>query len=103
MVQKEFAYRGKTMEELSKLSLKEFSELVPARQRRSITKGVKEKYKKLLKSLKGAKIVKTHLRDAVIIPEMVGKMIHIHNGKEFIAIKIAPEMLGHYLGEFALT
>ena len=39
----------------------------------------------------------------IIVPEIVGKRIQIHNGKEFISIQITDEMLGHYLGEFVLT
>ena len=104
MIQKEFTYRGKNMEALSSLSLKEFIELLPARQRRTLRKGLSENHKKLLKNLKESKKpVKTHFRDVIILPEMVGKTIHIHNGKEFNAVRIIPEMLGHYLGEFALT
>jgi len=104
MIQKEFTYRGKNMEALSSLSLKEFIELLPARQRRTLRKGLSENHKKLLKNLKESKKpVKTHFRDVIILPEMVGRTIHIHNGKEFNAVRIIPEMLGHYLGEFALT
>lgn len=104
MIQKEFTYRGKNMEALVSLSLKEFVELLPARQRRTLRKGLSENHKKLLKNLKESKKpVKTHFRDVIVIPEMVGKAIHIHNGKEFNAVRIVPEMLGHYLGEFAMT
>ena len=104
MIQKEFTYRGKNMEALSSLSLKEFIELLPARQRRTLRKGLSEYHKKLLKNLKESKKpVKTHFRDVIILPEMVGRTIHIHNGKEFNAVRVIPEMLGHYLGEFALT
>ena len=104
MIQKEFTYRGKNMEALSSLSLKEFIELLPARQRRTLRKGLSENHKKLLKNLKESKKpVKTHFRDVIILPEMVGRTIHIHNGKEFNAVRVIHEMLGHYLGEFALT
>jgi small subunit ribosomal protein S19 len=47
--------------------------------------------------------VKTHVRDMIILPEMVGAKIHVHNGKEFVAIDIKAEMIGHYIGEFAIT
>src|SRR3989344_4274901 len=104
MAQKEFTYRGKSIEEISKMSLKEVAELLPSRQRRSLTRGLKEKHKILLKNLKESqKPVKTHLRDAVIVPEMIGKTIHVHNGKEFNAVRVIPEMVGHSLGEFTLT
>ena len=39
----------------------------------------------------------------IILPEMVGVTIKIHMGKSFVAIRIEPEMIGHVLGEFALT
>lgn len=104
MALREFTYRGKTLQELQKLNLKEFASLLPARQRRSLVRGLKLKHKKLLNNLKISKRpVKTHLRDTVILPEMIGKIISIHNGKEYVSLKIEPEMLGHYLGEFALT
>ncbi|MEM4893649.1 MAG: ribosomal protein S19 family protein, partial [Desulfurococcaceae archaeon] len=48
-------------------------------------------------------VVKTHVRDMVVLPEMVGLTIAVHNGKEFVPVKIVPEMIGHYLGEFAIT
>lgn len=48
-------------------------------------------------------VVKTHARDMVILPEMVGVTILLHNGKEFLPLEITPEMIGHYLGEYAIT
>lgn len=51
--------------------------------------------------LKGS--LKTHVRDMIILPDMVGLTINIHNGKEFSAVSIRPEMIGHYLGEYAIT
>src|SRR2546425_1105323 len=50
-----------------------------------------------------AQPVKTHARDMIIIPEMLGLTLHLHSGKEFVAIEIKPEMIGHFLGEFAIT
>jgi small subunit ribosomal protein S19 len=47
--------------------------------------------------------IKTHVRDMIILPEMVGAKILVHNGKEFFPVEIKPEMIGHYLGEFAIT
>jgi len=47
--------------------------------------------------------VKTHVRDLIILPEMVGLKVQVHNGKEFVAMTIRAEMIGHYLGEFAIT
>ncbi|MBI2105698.1 30S ribosomal protein S19 [Candidatus Woesearchaeota archaeon] len=100
----DFNYHGKSIQELVNMSLKDFASLLPARQRRSLNRGLNDKYKNLLRKLKvSKKPVKTHLRDAVVIPEMVGKIIHVHNGKEYAVVRIEQDMIGHYLGEFALT
>lgn len=104
MAKKEFSFKGKSVEELKKLSVNEFSRLITSRQRRSLKRGFTDAQKRLLKKIqKNARNIETHCRDMVIIPEMVNKTIKIHNGKEFVAILIQPEMLGHYLGEFSLT
>ena len=47
--------------------------------------------------------VKTHLRNLVILPEMVGAIVGIHNGKEYTNVEIRAEMIGHYLGEFSIS
>jgi len=49
------------------------------------------------------KPIRTHARDMIILPEMIGMTIHVHNGKEFVPVEIKPEMVGRYLGEFAIT
>jgi len=99
-----FKYRGYTIEELKKMSLEEFAKLLPSRERRSLLRGLTEQQKILLKKLRsGKEFVKTHVRDMIILPEMVGKKIGVHNGKEFVPVEIKPEMIGHRLGEFALT
>ncbi len=109
MVKKEFKYRGYSLEELLNMSLEDFSKLLPSRQRRSIRRGLSPEQKKLLRKIRLAKKgkynkpIRTHSRDMVILPEMVGMTIHVHNGKEFVPVQIKPEMIGHYLGEFALT
>ena len=48
-------------------------------------------------------VIKTWARDSSIAPEMVGFTFGIHNGKNFIEVLIKEEMVGHRLGEFALT
>lgn len=101
---KEFLYRGKTIEELSKMSVDEFAKLIPSRERRKVKRGFTEIEKKLLADVKSnGKDIRTHARDMIIIPEMVGKAIKVYNGKEWVQIRIEPEMLSHRLGEFALT
>lgn len=104
MAKKEFTYRGKKLEELKNMSIKEFAEYLPARPRRSLMRGMDDTKKKLLADLKnGKKNVKTHCRDMVILPEMVGKTVKVHKGKGFIVVAIEEEMIGHCLGEFSLT
>ncbi len=104
MAKKEFRFRGKTLDDLKKMSLKEFAEVATASQRRIIKRGFSEQHKKLYEKIKkGKKNLKTHSRDAMVLPFMVNTVIRVHNGKEFVAITIQPEMIGHYLGEFVLT
>tara|TARA_Y100000310_G_C20648270_1_gene797900 strand:- start:1281 stop:1664 length:384 start_codon:yes stop_codon:yes gene_type:complete len=104
MVKKEFTYKGKTVEELKKLSINELAEILPSRQRRKIKRGFTDQEKILLKKLKSGKSnIETHCRDMIVIPEMFGKVIRVHRGKEFVNVSIEEEMIGHYLGEFALT
>jgi len=99
-----FIYKGKTVEELQKMSLEDFAKLLPARERRSLLRGFNDVEKKFLEKLRvSEKPVRTHLREMVIIPEMLFKKVLIHNGKEWILVDIKTEMLGHRLGEFALT
>jgi small subunit ribosomal protein S19 len=97
--------KGKSWEEIEKMSVDEFAKLLTSRQRRAIKRGLTEQEKKLLKNIRTnrKKFHKTHCREMVIIPEMVGVKIGIHNGKEFVATDIKPEMLGHRLGEYAMT
>ncbi|MFH0868478.1 MAG: 30S ribosomal protein S19 [Candidatus Woesearchaeota archaeon] len=104
MAKKEFSYRGKTLDELKTLSLNELAELLPARQRRGLKRGLTEQQKILLKKLKkNESNIETHCRDMIILPEMVGKTIKVYNGKSFLPVIIIEEMIGHSLGEFALT
>lgn len=103
---KEFKYRGLTLSELQDLSLEELIPLLPARARRSLKRGLTVEQKKLLEDIRQAEkgeLIKTHCRDMIILPEFIEHKIAIHNGNEFKQIEIKPEMIGHYLGEFALT
>jgi small subunit ribosomal protein S19 len=103
---KEFTYRGKTIKELKGLDVREFTKYLRARQRRTALRQFQEIEKFISRSkekIAKGKPVKTHQRDLVVVPEMVGMKIQIHNGQKFIPIEIIGEMLGHTLGEFALT
>ena len=104
MAKKEFTFKGKTTEELKKLSLNELAQLLTSRQRRTIKRGFTEQQKILLKKLRGnSKNTETHCRDMLILPEMIGKTIKVHQGREFVPVAIEADMIGHCLGEFVLT
>ncbi|MCD6589812.1 30S ribosomal protein S19 [Candidatus Woesearchaeota archaeon] len=100
---KEFRYRGYTLEELQKMSLEELAQIYPAKFRRHVKRGLTHEEKKVLEKLRKKGVAKTHAREMFILPEMVGKVVMVHNGKEFVRVEIKPDMLGHRLGEFALT
>jgi small subunit ribosomal protein S19 len=101
---KEFMFRGKSLNELKSMSVNEFIELVPSRRRRSVRKGFTEDQKKLLEKIRSQdKDIKTHSREMIVLPEMVGSLVKIYNGKEFFQLHITEDMLGHCLGEFSLT
>ncbi len=106
---KEFRYRGTEIGELQNMPLEKFFELLPSRARRSLTRGITDNKRKLLEEIKLVKAgklntpIKTHLRDVIIMPYMIGLTIQVFTGKEFHSIIIKAEMVGHYLGEFALT
>ncbi|RMD45498.1 30S ribosomal protein S19 [Candidatus Pacearchaeota archaeon] len=103
---KEKFFRGIQIDELKELDLREFAKLVKSRARRFIIRNfdVIEKFvRKCDKREKENKPIKTHNRDIVIVPKLLGKTIGVHNGKEFVKVTIVDEMLGHRLGEFAPT
>ncbi|MFQ6025121.1 MAG: 30S ribosomal protein S19 [Nitrosopumilaceae archaeon] len=108
MVRK-FNYRGVPLEELEKLSLEKILLKLNSRQRRSLTRGVTDGKRKVIEEIKLAKEgklknpVKTHLSDLIILPNMVGVTVEVYTGKEFTAVTITPEMIGHYLGEYVRT
>jgi len=101
---KEFLYRGKTLEELQAMSTEEFTQLLPARARRSMERGLLSKNPKFFKHLeRGDNVIKTHSRELLILPGMVNRKLAIHDGKSFVEVTVTPEMIGHNIGEFALT
>ena len=104
MAKKELKWRGKNLEEVKGMDLKDFAILLPARQRRSLKRGFTEAHKKLMKKIeRGDKNIKTHCRNMIIIPQMLGQILLVYNGKEFKAVRVELEMLGRYLGEFVMT
>ena len=101
---KEITWKGKLEDDAAKLDLQEFMKLVPSRQRRSLKRGLTEAQKALMVRIEaGENNIKTHCRDMIVLPVMVGKTLRIYNGKEYLPIIIIAQMLGHYLGEFSPT
>ncbi|AFH42506.1 30S ribosomal protein S19 [Fervidicoccus fontis] len=105
---KNFRYRGIKFDKLIEISMDELVSLFPARERRSITRGFTPEQIRFLQKIRrgkkeGKKVIKTHLRNMIVLPEMIGLTIAVYNGKEFIPVRITPEMLGKRLGEFAPT
>eukprot|EP01098_Paradermamoeba_levis_P006151 TRINITY_DN2554_c0_g1_i2.p1 TRINITY_DN2554_c0_g1~~TRINITY_DN2554_c0_g1_i2.p1 ORF type:complete len:169 (-),score=63.52 TRINITY_DN2554_c0_g1_i2:51-509(-) len=111
---RKYSYRGIDLEKLLDLSNEQLIDLVHARARRRFSsRGLKRKPMALIKRLRKSKrdvvvgekpeAVKTHLRNMIIVPEMIGSVVGVYNGKAFNSVEIKPEMVGHYLGEFSIT
>ncbi len=108
-------YRGLNEESLKNMDLDTFKQYVKARARRAIERALKglnmeymaliEKVRKLKKkkSKKLTEGIKTHCREAVIIPEWLGLVFLVYNGKEWKQVKIDVNKLGHRLGEYSYT
>lgn len=109
MTQKKVVYHGIEVDEIKKMTPEDYIKLLPARLRRSYKRGILKRNETLIKKLRDAqsgkrkKPIKTHARDMVVIPEMIGLTISVYSGKEFVPVIITEEMLGKYLGEFVPT
>jgi small subunit ribosomal protein S19 len=102
---KNFQYRGRSVDDLKAMSMDEFINLLPSRMRRSLRRGLSNEQRIVLERLRqdNGKPIKTHSRDMVVLPEMIGKTILVYSGQEFVELRINEKMLGHYLGEFVIT
>jgi small subunit ribosomal protein S19 len=103
---REFSYRGRTLEELRAMELPELAKILTARARRSIRRGFNVETTQFFERMRSTpleRVVRTHCRDALVLPEHVGRRVAVHTGKEFKEVEVRPEMIGHYYGEFALT
>ena len=103
---KEFTYHGLSKEELANIPNEKLFKLFSARARRSLTRGINDDKRKLMEEMKDKKNknpIKTHLRDLIILPYMIGTTVHVFSGKEFVPITITVQMVGHYLGEYVIT
>jgi small subunit ribosomal protein S19 len=103
---KEFTFRGKTLEELKALDVREFAKLLRSRQRRTVLRQfqrIEDFVNRSKVKLSRKKPIKTHQRDLVIVPGMIGMRILVYKGNGFVPVDVKRDMLGHVLGEFALT
>merc|ERR1712224_782693 len=110
---RKYSYRGVDLDKLLDLSNNDLMELFRARCRRKFSRGIKRAPIALLKKLRKAKretpygekpeAVKTHIRNMIIVPEMIGSVVGVYNGKQYINVEIKPDMIGHYLAEFSIT
>ena len=104
---REFLYRGHTIDELRTMSMDDFIRLLPSRMRRSLRRGLSVEQRTVIEKLRSSppegKPLRTHARDLIILPEMVGRTLLVHNGIVFVEVRITEKMVGRYLGEFAIT
>jgi small subunit ribosomal protein S19 len=103
---KQFIYRGKSVDELKELEVREFAKYLPSRQKRTVLRNfqvIEDFVKRAKTKIEKGKKIRTHSRDIIIVPQMVGMNIQIHNGKTFVPILIEPEMISHRLGEMSAT
>jgi small subunit ribosomal protein S19 len=101
-----FTYRGKTLDELKALEVREFAKYLKSRARRVALRQFQEIEKFVndaKEKLERKKQIRTHKRDLIIVPNMVGLRISVYDGKQFVPVDVIGEMLGHKLGEFAPT
>merc|ERR1712232_483664 len=110
---KKFMYRGIDLDKLLDLTHEDLMKMVRSRIRRRFSRGLKRKPMALIKKLRKAKkeaapmerpaTVRTHLRNMIIVPEMIGSVVGVYSGRSFVTVEVKPEMIGHYLGEFSIT
>ena len=110
---KKFSYRGNDLKKLIDMNMDEMSQQLRSRQRRKLRRKMGTKYARFINKLLDAKkhtaqgekpvAIKTHLRDCIVLPSMVQSVINIHKGNGYSNIEVKPEMIGYYLGEFAIT
>ena len=106
ITKKQFTFRGKTIEELKEMGIREFAKLLKSRRKRTVLRQfqkIEDFVNRAKTKLAKNKPIKTHLRDIIVVPRMVGMRIGVYNGNNFVYVNIIEEMLGHVLGEFSPT
>lgn len=110
---KKYTFRGLDIDALTALKNEQLIELLRCRQRRRFNRGLKHKYQRFIMKIRKAKKnlqpgekpapVKTKLRNAIVLPEMVGSVVGIHSGNTYSNVEIKFDMIGRYLAEFAIS
>merc|ERR1712080_501258 len=100
---RKYTYRGVDLDQLLDMKNEQLMELFSSAVRRKMNLLKKlRKVKKATAALEKPEVVKTHLRNMIILPEMVGSIVGVYNGKTFNQVEIKPEMIGHFLKEFSI-
>ncbi len=109
---RKFTYRGVALSDLIKMPVAKFVELLPSNMRRRFRRGITQREATLLKRCAAAKkgaidtqekprVVNTHSRTMIVLPQMVGNTIGVYNGKSFIQVEVKAEMIGYILKDFS--
>lgn len=102
------AFRGLTPSQLVGKEMDEYLKMITSRERRAIKRNALD-YRILIKKVnahiasKSTKPIRTHIREAVILPHWVGLKFEVHNGKEWKPVFITANMLNHRLGQYSHT
>ena len=105
-------YRGVEIDKLLEMEYMEVVSMFKSGQRRRVKHGMHPKYDRLVKKIKTSvkntphgekpKAVKTHLRNAIVMPEMVGGIADVYSGKYWNPVEIKADMCGQYLAEYSI-
>merc|ERR1719471_478163 len=108
-------WRGMDTQKLLEMTPTQLRNKMVARHRRALKNGRQPSHQRFLKRCRRAlkefknepgtkpKPVLTHLRNMIIVPEMIGNIVGVHNGKQFLAVEVKAPMVGTFLGEYAMT
>lgn len=98
-----FKFRGKVIEEIKQMKPEEFANMVPSRERRTLKRSAKAQAKLVAKVKKSTRPTRTHMRNLIVTPDLLNKVLMIYDGREFVRVDIMPEMMGKRLGELTMT
>lgn len=107
---RKFTFKGVEEENIGNIGFDDFVGMATSRNRRTLKrlqlnprlKAFIEKVK-LIREKSPGKLIKTHMREAPILPSWVGLTFGVHNGKEFKKIEITVDKVGKRLGDFSFT